>query len=583
SVADDFDISLAKALSGREDAGEIMEQLSRTNSFMSQLHGDTYRYHHLFQDFLREKAAEAVHIDTGALHKRAALYYRNRKDYSRALRSWLDSGDYKGIDTFLYHFLFENRKEVVAQHADFLRSVFERDLPEKAFKAAPALYALGAWYYYLTGRHEEFEAHLDLMYKHLPQIAMKGGKFIEFAIAAYSTDYRTGILEKVKQFKRVERYAKLFTPNGLGGNVVSITHNMPYLHKSNVDYSGIALEEGALEQLGTTFGVLLGAEWGYMKPCLSAGFHYERNMLAAALADNTKALSLFAEGNRIEGLVCVLVLQHSILWRQSRTGEAEKALARLAETTRAKASFFTPNLAAYRARLALANGDKEAARAWLDNYFVVETGHAEMTSLYLHFTTARAHLVLGEIEKAALCIGMLKDFCKNFGRSTDACEAAILETVLLWHTGRRSEAAAVLASALESIAPLGFVRVVADEGAAILPPLKRIFAAINSETYAGCLCRASVSEMLLAAHSFAKAHRGVAANLSRQSGKPVKLSRRQAQMLALRAQGNSNPQISEITGIAIPTIKTHLFYAYQKLGVNNAMDAILRAQELGLL
>ena len=82
SVADEFDTELAAALSGRPDAPKIMDELSKSNSFLSRLHTDTYRYHHLFQEFLQ-----------GRLDQTVAGYYREHGDYSRALRYWLLSGD----------------------------------------------------------------------------------------------------------------------------------------------------------------------------------------------------------------------------------------------------------------------------------------------------------------------------------------------------------------------------------------------------------------------------------------------------------------------------------------------------------
>jgi LuxR family maltose regulon positive regulatory protein len=596
SVVDEFDIELAQVLTGLPDAGAVMEQLARTNSFMSRLHDDTYRYHHLFLEFLRERAAAAPRLNTAALHKKAARYYRKHKDYNRALRSWIDSGEFKGIDAFLYKFLFENSKEVISQHADFLNTVFDRNFPEEAFVSSPALYALAAWYYYLRGDHVRYEAHMDKVYDNLPRIALGGRKFVEFAVAAYSTDYRTSIMAKVKQFKRIEPYTKLFTRHGLGANVVSITHNMPYLHRSNIDYSDIALEPDALDRLGSTFGVLLGSEWIYVKPGLSAGYNYERDRLDAALRDNEKALSLISNKNRIEGLICMLVLRHSILWRQGKKAEAEKALARLRETTQNDAKFFIPNLAAYEARLALADGDKDTARAWLENYFVTETEKTavtEMISSYRDFTTARAYIVLDELVRAQEIVNKLKAFAADFRRPTDVCEAGVLESILLWQTGQRAEAVAALEASISSVAPYGYVRTVADEGAAILPVLKRLAAAMRTEgamraegqnvSDEQAAYRQLINEMILSAHSMAKAHKGIALNIGKKKGKPAKLSKRQKQMVTLLSQGYNNPQISELTGLAIPTIKTHLFYAYQKLNVNNAMDAVLKARALGLI
>jgi len=54
-------------------------------------------------------------------------------------------------------------------------------------------------------------------------------------------------------------------------------------------------------------------------------------------------------------------------------------------------------------------------------------------------------------------------------------------------------------------------------------------------------------------------------------------------MLELLAQGYKNQEIVRLTGLALPTVKGHLTLAYEKLDVNNAMDAILKARALGFL
>lgn len=124
SIADEFDTELAAALSGRDDAHAVMEDLSRSNSFLSRLHGDTYRYHHLFQEFL-QKQLKSSGTDEAMLYKTAARYYKDHEDYSRALRFWLQSGDYKGTDNFLFLFLFRGHKNGVADYADFLHGFFK--------------------------------------------------------------------------------------------------------------------------------------------------------------------------------------------------------------------------------------------------------------------------------------------------------------------------------------------------------------------------------------------------------------------------------------------------------------------------
>lgn len=61
------------------------------------------------------------------------------------------------------------------------------------------------------------------------------------------------------------------------------------------------------------------------------------------------------------------------------------------------------------------------------------------------------------------------------------------------------------------------------------------------------------------------------------------LTAREREILALLAMGKSNPQIAEQLIIGAGTVKTHTLNIYRKLEVANRTQAIVRAQELGLL
>ncbi|WP_419026277.1 LuxR C-terminal-related transcriptional regulator [Emergencia sp.] len=582
AIADEFDISLASLLTGRKDAGAVMEHLSQTNSFLSRLHGDTYRYHHLFLDFLREQLLLNGHDKNSALYKKAAIYYREHKDYSRALRFWLDSGDYKGIDTYLYLFLFENNKGIIADYADFLRTFFARDFPKEAFRQVPALHILSAWYYYLTSHHQEFEEHMDAVYKMLPRIALGDSKFVEYAILAYSVDHRTSMLTKIRQFKRFGRYVKKFTAGGLATNIASFSHNMPYMHRSNLDYTDLALDPKSVEKLDKTFAVLLGAEWNYIKYGLPACFSYERGELDTAFAENDRALKAFRDENKEEGLICMLILHHSILWRQRRYIQARHVLDRLSEVTQSRAQFFIPNLEAYQTRLKLWDGSKSAASAWLDQYFVIDTQHIELFRSFQHFTTARAYIVLENTPMALKYCNLLKDFGKNVRRPLDLAEACVLLSSVYWAVGKKKEAVTELEEALLILQPYGFIMTVSDEGASIVAVLKKILTKISHEDYHGALQRAFVHDTMLAAYETAKHQKGITFHLSLNS-KPIKLSAQQQRMIEFLSQGYKNAEICDMTGLKLTTVKTHISMAYKKLGVNNAMDAVLKARELELI
>ena len=64
---------------------------------------------------------------------------------------------------------------------------------------------------------------------------------------------------------------------------------------------------------------------------------------------------------------------------------------------------------------------------------------------------------------------------------------------------------------------------------------------------------------------------------------PPALSPRELEVLALVAEGRSNPEIARALFIGEATVKTHLLHVFEKLGVNDRTRAVTRAMELGLL
>ncbi|MBC6448753.1 response regulator [Actinokineospora xionganensis] len=61
------------------------------------------------------------------------------------------------------------------------------------------------------------------------------------------------------------------------------------------------------------------------------------------------------------------------------------------------------------------------------------------------------------------------------------------------------------------------------------------------------------------------------------------LTRREYEVLRLAAQGQTNPEIAESTGLTRNTVKTYLQAALHKLGARNRVEAISKASEAGLL
>ena len=76
----------------------------------------------------------------------------------------------------------------------------------------------------------------------------------------------------------------------------------------------------------------------------------------------------------------------------------------------------------------------------------------------------------------------------------------------------------------------------------------------------------------------------IAAMLVNRVKRPVvTLSARETEVLALVAQGHSNPAIAKQLFLSEATVKTHLIHAFEKLEVGDRTRAVTKAMELGLI
>jgi len=93
SVLERFTPALAAAVAERPDAAEVIRGLLASHLFIVQAEGDWFRYHHLFQAFLRRRLSEREPGRMPPLHERAARAWEAAGDYQEAVRHHLEAGD----------------------------------------------------------------------------------------------------------------------------------------------------------------------------------------------------------------------------------------------------------------------------------------------------------------------------------------------------------------------------------------------------------------------------------------------------------------------------------------------------------
>ncbi len=323
------------------------------------------------------------------------------------------------------------------------------------------------------------------------------------------------------------------------------------------------------------FSKMLGNHYPIIESGVRAGLLYEKNQLI-------ESLSLVMPNPETDSDELIFLSKLHIaacLFAMGKEENSARCREEIKDFLEMKNLLYLHHVfSAYETKIKLLNGDVAAATSWMDNYFVNDGQNMELHKIFLHFTTIRAYIVLGEFKKAQMLCERLKTLSRNFSRLLDEIEATVLLIILKWITGKKQEATFLLQTTLTEAEPYHFVRVFADEGKAILPIIKRLSKKLSLES-ASTPDYKYVHEVYQAVYEQSKRHKGIVFI----SNKPIKLSKQQKYILEFLAKGYKNAEIVEITGLSINTIRSHTKVIYQKLEVNNASDAIFRAKELELI
>ena len=154
----------------------------------------------------------------------------------------------------------------------------------------------------------------------------------------------------------------------------------------------------------------------------------------------------------------------------------------------------------------------------------------------------------------------------------------ILESAVAAATGRRAAARRSLEEAIRLAAPGGYVQRFVDDGksvAHLLPLVRKASPAFVDRVIA------AVADAGGSRRASARTGRAVWQEASGQLLEP--LTARELDVLRLMAQGATNAVIADRLAVSVGTAKWHVGNVRAKLGVANRTQALVRAQELGLV
>ena len=629
SIVDSFTPALCELLTDSKDCAGTLDSLVRSNLNLSRI-GDEYRYHHLLKDFLRKKLGDSG-IEQTQLYRLAAEYYLELHKYHQAAYYAQKSDDppmsMRAIQSF-----FQSKTPTLDQYYE-LAQVFDiTGLTDLQCAERPILYMPNILSAFLCGDIKNAERFFDLFYAALPTFVKLEHPIADVAVTRLILDFRKRLLDLPSFIDSLGLHKDRKVP----GQAAIVTMQMPLLHRSNRDYTEF-LEEGAREAVRDLLSCLLpeGVDCFYLsvQSCLLM----EQNHIVEAFEAANDAYDCIDKSTPAELVFGASIGLAQICLLRSEKEQSRVILEQMHRWIEEnEASYLLKNLLAYEMRQKLWDGDRNAAADWLGQYFVSTDSFGEFYRIYQSFTTVRALIALSRHEEALAAVKRLKRMGEGMKRPLDVAEADVLAAIAEWASDKRAEAQKRLRRLLVFIQPYNYVRLIANEGKAVLPILSAVFKDMETEPLeAGCEAREPgeglkgldgepeglegepegleaapkgpgvepegrdnesdandvlyyadkplyrfAKEVYMAAYEQSKNFKGLTCNAQI---KLIRLSPRQAYVLELLSKGYKNAEIVEITGLSLNTIRTHTKAVYQKLEVGNVFDAVAKAKQLGIL
>ncbi|MEQ8673568.1 MAG: LuxR C-terminal-related transcriptional regulator [Aggregatilineales bacterium] len=590
--------NLCSTLTDNHSAPLLLNQIATESLFVIPLSVSEpiYRYHHLFEQFLRQYLQMQ---DAGYFrkqHRLAAQWYAEQDDLVEAVHHALASEDFDFSARLIENYAWET---LTARGEIMTIMTWLKSYPVEALERHPRLCLYFSRALYLTGDVDGSQNYLQIGMDALennPDAIQNRESLQAIAynykatLSAYHGDVTTGMYW-IKQAKALQQFVdgvdqvRIMNTDAflyyLIGDVPSARqayeHALTLANRINHHYllldahyylAQIDLLAGALQAVHDRCEKVMARYTSKINPLSIimlplASVHYQRNHIVEAESILRDAITLARQGNIPDALWFSHVLLADVLLARGETEEAEVCINKAwSIVSRYSSPMMTSFVRAAEARILLASGQIDRATDWANDYQQIEKtdNHQDHENVIL----AQVFLAQGNTAEALSLLTQLTEEAKRAGRMKYVILGEILRALTYQLSGEHDKALESIDEALTLAQPHNFVRVFLDIGKPIVRLLR---SAINHQIkpdYAGYLLEL--------------------ANQSDDFQHPADvLTDREIEVLEHIAGGASNQDIAESLVISLGTVKSHIHHIMNKLDAQNRTEAVSKARSLTIL
>ena len=607
---------LCHAVTGNPNSAEILSALVRKNLFLIPLdaEGTWYRFHHLFAEMLRMRlerlGAEAI----AQLHLRAAQWYEQAGRVDDSLYHALQAGavDY-AVEIILQNWLqviyrgwpnqvlgwlealpvqavqehpdlsmalawtewIRGQAQAAQVHSDEAQQAYERWLalgkdPSREWASIPGevatLRAMAAV------RFERFDAALEYSTQAIQMLSADKSHARAFGLALMAQ--AAAMRESWKIEPAIETYYQVIEVLLQVGNLVAL------------GASGIALGhlfqlQGRLAEAADFYRDLL-ARMGPNASSPAVGILqvglgevlYEQNDLEQAAALLRPVWNHMDRRGFWELVAYSCLLQARLFRAAGQTGDAIAVLQEGTDSLRRSDPLdFLKEIQSLLAVYLAEEG--QVAEAWrlLPDPLAIGERLPGLSIGSRLLNQARVSLVAGQAEATLAFAAQFEQLAAVAGSRRWQMEALLLQALAQAKLGKRTAGQSALQKSLALAQSQGYLRLFLDGGEAVRDLLVGLYPTLTDPALA------QFARRILEAFPAPAPRKPLPAA---PPGLVEPLTEREVQVLRLLSLGLSNQAVADQLVISHATVKTHIRHIFEKLGVENRIEALNKAKELHL-
>ena len=572
SIVDSFTLELAEFITGNPFVRSYIEKARSIANFIFK-NDDEYRIRPIPLEGFRHQAEVSLGSKKiKEISQKAAEWYEEHEELEKAMALYSKIGCKQKIKDLLIKNSSQNPSN--GQYLGLSRYYFELSEAEieenvilmsgmsmicsMLFKTELSEY----WY-------EKLKAKIPLLEGEEKNEAKRRIAYLDIALPHRGS---TTVLDSIKSF------GVLLTTKGLKLPEFSVTSNLPSAMNGGKDFCDWTLKDRAIaKKYGNLIALALGKNGKPIVNLALAESFWEK------AGDNAEILSLLSRGQLetelIGNLEMGFVAAGLFIRFYLMTGQLETAMLQYNAFERKcrdlKCTKLIPNLLALQCRIDLYRDDLVAADLWLKKYAPDENREIFALLRFQYMTKIRCYIAQGRLDEAFSLKEKMKWYAENYHRTFISIECDVLGAIINFR--QESEWKGILMKALSVASKYQFVRIISDEGNAIVPLLLKIKDDIEKNPE---INKTWFSKVLRESQ---KAGRLYSKYCSSPTAIPANFSETARQILRLQLQGLSTDEISKTLDMKFETVRYHIKQNYKKLDVKSKSRAIVVAKELNLI